>query len=113
MRRRNEVVVAVDSGDRPLLPVACTLGTTDGAQRLAEWQRLSPAAGLGRQLVSGKLTLSFRDVAGVREELGRLVSAERECCAFLGWELAHSGAEWHVHITGSPDELRTLGFADV
>jgi hypothetical protein len=94
-----------------LLPVACTLGAIDGAQRVEEWRRLSTAAGLGRGVAGGKLTLRFRDVDGVGEELDRLVSSERECCAFLGWELVHSGAEWHVHITGSPDELRALAFA--
>ena len=95
-----------------MLPVACTLEAIDGAQRLEEWRRLSTAAGLGRQLAGGKLTLRFRDVAGVGEELDRLVSAERECCAFLGWELVRSEAEWHVHITGSPDELRALAFTE-
>jgi len=105
-------VVTVDAGGRPLLPVACTLGAIDGTQRLEEWRRLSAAAGLGRQMTDGKLTLRFGDVAGFREELDRLVRAERECCAFLGWELTQSGTEWHVHITGSPDELRALTFAD-
>jgi hypothetical protein len=56
------------------------------------------------------LTLRFRDLPGVREELDRLIAAERECCAFLGWEVASSEAEVHVYITGHPDELRALTF---
>jgi hypothetical protein len=95
-----------------LLPAACTLGPADGAQRLEEWRRLSATTGLGQQLTGRKLTLRFRDLPGVREELGRLIAAERECCAFLGWGVAASvEGELHVHITGHPDELMTLAFA--
>jgi hypothetical protein len=102
--------VTIDPSGRPLLPVACTLGPVDGAQRLEEWRRLSATTGRGQELAGGKLTLRFRDLPGVREELDRLIAAERECCAFLGWEVAPSEGELQVHITGNPDELRTLAF---
>jgi hypothetical protein len=56
------------------------------------------------------LTLRFRDLPGVRDELDRLVAAERDCCGFLGWEVASSEGELHVYITGDLDELRALTF---
>jgi hypothetical protein len=55
--------------------------------------------------------LRFHDLPGVRDELERLIAAERDCCAFLGWEVAFSEGELHVHITGDPDELRALTLA--
>jgi hypothetical protein len=109
--RAHTRTVTIEPSDRPLLPVACTLGPVDGAQRLEEWRRLSATTGLGQELAGGKLTLRFRDLPGVREELDRLVAAERECCGFLGWEVTPSEGELHVQITGNPDELRTLAFA--
>jgi hypothetical protein len=103
--------VTIEPAGRALLPVACTLGSEDGAQRLEEWRRLSASAGLGRGLAARKLTLRFRDLPGVRDELERLIAGERDCCAFLGWEVAFSEGELHVHITGDPDELRALTLA--
>jgi hypothetical protein len=94
-----------------MLPVACTLGPADGARRLEEWRGLAATAGLGRDLVGRTLTVRFRDLPRVRAELDRLVAAERECCAFLGWDVAACEGELHVHITGNPDELRTLALA--
>ena len=88
--------------------VACTLGPLDGRQRVDDWRRLAAAAGVGRQLAGRTLTLRFRALPGVQQELDRLVDAERDCCAFLGWELTESAAELHVHVTGDPDELKAL-----
>jgi hypothetical protein len=90
------------------LPVACTLGPTDGAERLAEWRRIAALAGAGRQLGSGMLVLSFRELPGVGPELERLVTAERECCAFLGWELRRDGDAWQVLVTGPDEALHAL-----
>jgi hypothetical protein len=100
--------VAIDPNGRSLLPVACTLEVADGAQRLEQWRRLSVTAGLGRELAGGRLTLRFQGLPGVRAELDRLVDAERTCCAFLGWEVVPCEAELHVHVTGKPEELRSL-----
>lgn len=98
--------------ERNLLPVACTLGPADGAERLQEWRRITSAAGVGRELSPGKLTLRFRDLPTVQAELNRLVDAERHCCQFLGWDLRPAASEWHVEITGSDEDLRTLLIAE-
>jgi hypothetical protein len=97
---------------RELLPVACALGPADGARRLDEWRELAAAAGAGREVKPGAVTLRFRDLPGVRDRLQRLVSAERECCAFLGWEFVRTPSGWDVEITGTDDDLRALPFAD-
>ena len=101
-----------DPEGRPLLPVACTLGAADGAQRLDEWKRISGAAGMGREVTAGRLVLRFRGSPDVGEELERLVSAERLCCSFLGWDLVHVEGKWRVEISGSEDELRSLSIAE-
>ena len=66
---------------------------------------------VGRDLAPGRLTLRFRDGPGVGDELTRLVAAERDCCAFLGWRVVHSEDEWRVEITGTDEELQTLSFS--
>src|SRR4051812_6975202 len=58
--RAHTQTVTIDPSGRPLLPVACTLGPLDGAQRLEEWRRLSATTGLGKELAGGKLTLRFQ-----------------------------------------------------
>jgi hypothetical protein len=97
--------------ERPLLPIACTLGPQDGAARLEEWRQITASVGLGRTNTPGQLTLRFRDDSGVGDELRRLVDAERACCAFLGWEVTHVDTEWRVEITGTDEELQALPFS--
>lgn len=105
--------VQVDADGRALLPVACTLNPYDGAQRLSEWRRLASEAGLGTEMLPGQLRLRFANTPDVGVELARLVDAERECCAFLGWTLDSGDGEWRVTITGTDDDLRTVLLVDV
>jgi hypothetical protein len=100
--------VTADENGRRLLPIACTLGPTDGAARLEEWRQLHTSAGLGRRVEPGQVTIRFRGESGVGDELRWLVDAERDCCAFLGWELRYVDAEWHVEVTGSDQDLQAL-----
>lgn len=91
-----------------MLPVACTLGQDDGARRLADWRRITADAGVGHAVTPGMVTLRFRDAPGVGAELQRLVTAERDCCSFLGWNVVRADNEWRVDVSGSDDELRSL-----
>lgn len=97
-----------DAAGRPLLPIACTLGPDDGPQRLEQWRRLSTVAGAGRTQAPGRVVLRFRDEPGVADQLRQLVDAERQCCAFLDWQLTHVAGECRVEITGSGEELAAL-----
>ena len=91
-----------------MLPIACTLGPDDGAQRMDDWRRIVGIASAGSETRPGMLILRFRDEPTVAEELARLVAAERDCCGFLGWKLVQSREEWQVEITGDDDALQTL-----
>jgi hypothetical protein len=104
--------VTAESAGRQLLPVACTLGPADGGQRLADWRHVTEVAGAGRDIATGKVTLRFHDLPGIASELERLVAGERECCAFLGWQLVHAGNEWHVDITGTDENLQALPLSE-
>jgi hypothetical protein len=66
------------------LPIACTLGATDGAARLARWRALSDAR-LSVRRTSDRLVVLYQSRSGVYEELKALVAAERECCSFARW----------------------------
>jgi hypothetical protein len=99
----------LDSGDRGSLPIACTLGPVDGSARLLEWRRVADDAGVGKEFSTGRVILRFRDGPGIGDRLQRLVSAERDCCAFLEWKLLHDGTDlWLVEIAGSDEELGSL-----
>lgn len=102
----------MDPNGRRLLPVACTLGASDGARRLEDWRRLVADAFAGRDHTTGRLLLTFRDLPSVGPELERLVAAERECCAFLSWNLIRAGNTWQLEITGDDDGLQALSLAD-
>ena len=103
--------MTADADGRGLLPIACTLGPTDGAKRVQEWKKVLGDAACGREIEPGRLTLRFRDRPDVREELTRLVLAERDCCAFLGWDLVEAAGEWRVEITGREEDLRSLSLS--
>ena len=97
--------------NRDQLPIACTLGPEDGQHRLTEWRRITAEAGVSRSVATGLVTLTFRDLPGIGDELQRLVAAERDCCAFLGWNVVKTVTEWRVEISGNDEELRTLPLA--
>jgi hypothetical protein len=100
--------VDVDPGARASLPIACTLTPGEGVDRLDDWRRVGDRAGLGREAAPGRVTLRFRDAPGVEAELGRLVEAERECCAFLDWDVVPGENEWRVDIRGTDEALQSL-----
>ena len=95
-----------------MLPIACTLGADDGRQRIEEWRDVVRRFGTGSRREPGRLTLAFGNDASVGEELGRLVSAERDCCAFLGWELTRTDNGWALTVTGTDEELATVSLGE-
>jgi hypothetical protein len=68
-------------------PIACTLDARDRAARGREWAALRERARLGEHRTETTLTTTWRRDEGVKAEVERLVAAERECCAFLSFEL--------------------------
>ena len=82
------------------LPIACTLTPGAMADR-GEWlRRLGAASLLAANRRDAGLHLRFE--AAAEDEIRRWVRAERECCAFLSFELDRTGDEVHLTVTGPP-----------
>ena len=105
--------MATSPAGRPLLPLACTLGAEDGAQRLDDWRAVVRDFGTGTQRETGAIIVTFRDGQDVGATLERLVTAERDCCAFLGWERLRTEDAWTVRITGTDEELATVSLGEM
>jgi hypothetical protein len=78
------------------LPIACSLGADELADRLTQIRALGRDALLG---VSPEGGLRFRAGDGVRERLEAIIAAESRCCPFLGFELADQGDELVLSVT--------------
>jgi hypothetical protein len=89
------------------LPIACTLGATDGAARLARWRALS-AARLTAQRTPDQLIVLYRSQRGVYEEFEALAAAERECCSFAEWEVTRDAEHVVLRIRSDAQGLAAL-----
>ena len=67
---------------RPVV-IACSLGAVGAAQRRREWCALLDRALVSRTPVAGGVRLELEPLPGVRQEVERLVLAERACCPFM------------------------------
>ena len=68
----------------PEPPIACTLSTSALSERLASIRQFTSRSLLSHQLADRTLRLTCRLEA--KDELERIVAAERECCSFLEFE---------------------------
>jgi hypothetical protein len=84
-------------------PIACTLGGTDYAARLAWIASLNHDGLLSHE--RHEATLELRYAATVRHRVHELVRKESECCAFLTFALDESGGDVRLTIT-APDRVR-------
>jgi hypothetical protein len=100
--------MSAEAEPRGELPIACTLGPVDGAQRISDWRRLGEEFGVGRVGDDGEVTVRFRDAAGVKLELERLAAAERICCPFLSWKVVRTSSELQLVISGENGALKAL-----
>jgi hypothetical protein len=91
------------------LPIACTLGATDAAARLARWRALSEAR-LSVRRTADRLVVRYEPRSGVHAELDALVAAERECCAFAKWEVSRDSK--HVVLQIRSDAHGIAAIAD-
>lgn len=81
----------------PSAPIACTLDAGDFKARLA-WLADLNARALQSHRRDG-LTLHLRYAAEAQDEVGDLVRRERECCAFLSFDVKRDGAFVDLTIT--------------
>lgn len=82
--------------------LACSLETAGFRARLGEWRALNQDALLRHEPRPLGLTAFYRAGDDVAERLASLVAAERECCPFLDFRLAHGKSEIRVEVEGAP-----------
>jgi hypothetical protein len=90
------------------LPVACTLGAGDGAQRMQRWEALSLRGRPSARRDGHRLVVAYRAEPGVRGELEALAGAERQCCSFAAWDVSQQGDQVILCVAsdpGSPDDV--------
>lgn len=84
-------------------PIACSL-TADGLRgRLVEIAAVGAAGLLARESQAGKHVLRFQLDPETRRRLEEIVSAEEECCPFLGFELRERDGELILTIAAPED----------
>jgi hypothetical protein len=93
---------------RPLLPAACTLAASDGADQVARWQALRRGWQTGRTRDADELRLTYRAGDDSRAQLAALVAVEQRCCAFLDWRVEERPGELLLRVRGSADALDTI-----
>lgn len=88
-------------------PIACSLSSTDHAQRIEDLAALSAQALLDRIRIDGGQRLVFVDAPGTESGLRTAIDAEAACCAFLSLTLRRDGHRLLLDITG-PDTARPI-----
>ena len=100
-----------DLDGRDELPVACTLGPADGAERMRRWQRLAAAAAPASHLEDGRLVVRYQAAPGVLGELRDLAAAEADCCSFAEWAVTEQGGRPTLVVSvgaGRPERLEPI-----
>ncbi len=100
-----------DADQRGELPVACTLGASDGPARLQRCQHLHQIAVPTAQLTNGELEVRYQPGPEVLAELQDLVAEEQVCCAFVSWAVTEDSGQPILHVTapaGSPQDIEPI-----
>jgi hypothetical protein len=71
-------------------PIACTLNRADLRDREAAWRKLFASGLLSRERVPGGIRLSAEP--GALVALRKLIDLERDCCAWIDYDVDSSGA---------------------
>jgi hypothetical protein len=91
---------------------ACTLGADDGRARMRRWRALAQTAAPAARRIGPMLEVSYPLDAG--EELESLVTAERQCCQFVGWDVIRRGDTLVLQIAADPERPDDIeSFADL
>jgi hypothetical protein len=77
-------------------PIACTLSATDLKDRQGAWNKLMGSGLVARELAPGGIRLI--PAPGAAAALIELVDLERECCAWIEFEV---GDGWVVTLTAA------------
>ncbi len=85
------------------LPLACTLGPVDGADRSRRWRQLAADAAPVARRTEGRLEIRYRPGPGVLDELSALSAAEAECCSFVNWAVTEQAGEPTLVVSAPAD----------
>jgi hypothetical protein len=86
------------------LPLACTLGAIDGAERSRRWRQLAADAAPVTRRTEGQLEIRYQPGPGVLDELRALAAAEAECCSFVAWAVTEQAGHPTLVVTAPPGE---------
>ena len=84
-------------------PIACSLPPDALRERRAHIDRIARQALRSRRPIEGGVRLTFTAGPETDHSLRDLIAAEADCCAFLRMELARSGDELTLDLTGPSD----------
>ena len=85
------------------LPLACTLGPVDGADRSRRWRQLAADAAPVARRTEGRLEIRYQPGPGVLDELFALAAAEAECCSFVDWAVTEQAGEPTLVVSAPAD----------
>ena len=85
-------------------PIACSLGTDELTERLAEISALGRGSLLS---VDAAGHMHFRADEATRQRLEAIIAAESRCCSFLSFELREEAGARVLAIT-APDDAKPL-----
>jgi hypothetical protein len=77
-------------------PVVCTLTAADLGDREGAWEKLLGSGLVDRNRVPGGVRLHSE--AGATASLLALIELERECCAWIDFEIAHDAATGEANV---------------
>jgi hypothetical protein len=86
------------------LPLACTLGATDGAERSRRWRQLAADASPVARRIEGRLEVRYQPGPGVLDELRALATAEAECCSFVAWTVTERAGDPTLVVSAPADK---------
>jgi len=86
------------------LPLACTLGPIDGADRSRRWRQLAAEAAPVARRTEGRLEVRYQPGPGVLDELAALAAAEAECCSFVDWAVTEQAGDPTLVVSAPADQ---------
>jgi len=86
------------------VPLACTLGPIDGADRSRRWRQLAAEAAPVARRTEGRLEVRYQPGPGVLAELAALAAAEAECCSFVDWAVTEQAGDPTLVVSAPADQ---------
>lgn len=81
-------------------PIVCTLTATDLKDRAGAWRKLWASGLVSREQVPGGIRLTAEP--GAKRALMDLIDLERECCAWIDYEVEDSSVTLTAGAEGEP-----------